>query len=302
MGIEEQFRRRPEVGPRVAVKVAGAIIFGVVLLGTLIWGELPFAIGMSLAAAVGSVELFSLFNTKSEAVPTAAVVGIAGAAAYVIMAHYRPLTSFGYITALLIFVSFIWYMLVLRHVKPTKAVALTVLAPLLTGFCLSHLVMLRDSVDGICGRGSNSGMWMVLFLIALIWVYDVLAWAVGRKVGEHKIAPSISPNKSWEGALAGTVGVLVASVLFRLIIKSVVGRTEYAWFSVWVALVIAVIVVMLGPLGDFAESVMKRDYGVKDTGRLIPGHGGIMDRFDSTLFTAPAVFYYLSLIVFKAKI
>jgi phosphatidate cytidylyltransferase len=284
----------------VLEKVVGAIIFGIIFLGTLVWGALPFTFGVALAAVVGSVELFSMFETKGEATSTAAVLGIAASIAYVFLAHYRPIESIGYVTLGLIFLSFMWYMLVLRHVKPTKAVALTIFAPLLTGFCLSYLVLLRDYA-GATNPDKNNGWWLILFLIALIWIYDVFAWMIGRKIGRHKMAPSISPNKSWEGTMAGTVGVLASSIALWAITRALMGHLKYGWFTIWVALVIAVIVCIFGPLGDLTESLMKRDYVVKDMGGLIPGHGGIMDRFDSTFFTAPVVFYYLFYFVLKVK-
>jgi phosphatidate cytidylyltransferase len=283
---------------RLIERVVGAVLFVGIFLGFLVWGELPFTFAVAMAAVFGSVELFSMFETKGESVATAAAIGIGGSIAYVFLAHYRPLASFGYVTVGLVFVSFMWYMLVLRHVKPTKAVALTVLAPILAGLCLSHLVLLRDTVDKL-GPSKGDGWWIVLFLMALIWIYDVLAWAVGRKIGRHKMAPTVSPNKSWEGAAAGTIGILVLAVVGRIIIQAILGPKQFPWFTYGVALVIAVIVCILGPLGDLCESLMKRDYGVKDMGSMIPGHGGIMDRFDSTLFAAPAVFYYLLYIVFK---
>lgn len=286
--------------PAVVEKVVGAIIFGIIFLGTLIWGALPFAFGVALAAVIGSVELFSLFETKGQGTATAAVLGVAASLAYVFLAHFRPIKSIGYISVALIFCSFMWYMLVLKHVKPTKAIALTVFAPMLTGLCLSYLVLLRD-FSGKTTTNHNSGLWIVLFLIALIWAYDIFAWLIGRKVGRHKMAPSISPNKSWEGTAAGTIGVLACAVLFREFIQWILGSHKFPWFSIPVAIVIGVIVVILGPLGDLSESLVKRDYGVKDMGKLIPGHGGIMDRFDSTFFTAPAVFYYLFYFVFKIK-
>ncbi len=106
----------------------GAVLFGVVMLGTLVWGPLPFTCAIALAAVIGSIELFSMFETRGAATPTAAIVGIAGSLAYVFLAYYKGPECYGYVTVGLLFVSFIWYMLVLRHVKPTKAVALTVLA------------------------------------------------------------------------------------------------------------------------------------------------------------------------------
>lgn len=275
-------------------RVLGAVLFAAVMVGTLVWGPLPFTCAIALAAVIGSIELFTMFETRGAATPTAAIVGIAGSLAYVFLAHYKGSGCYGYVTVGLLFVSFMWYMLVLRHVKPTKAVALTVLAPLLAGLCLSHLVLLRDMLDGF-----DWGWLLLIFFIALIWVYDILAWAVGRKIGVHKMVPLISPKKSWEGTIAGTVGALAASVLFRWLIQLALGSSMWEWFSIGVALAIGAMVCVLGPLGDLSESLMKRDYGVKDMGKMIPGHGGIMDRFDSTLFTAPAVFYFLFYFVIK---
>lgn len=288
--------RKPSEGG-FSERIVGAVLFAVVIIGTCIWGALPFTFGVALAAVVGSVELFSMFEAKGQATPTAAAIGIAGSIAYVVLAHYRPLESIGYVTVGIIFASFMWYMVILRHVKPTKAVALTVFAPLLTGLCFSYLVLIRDFA-GATAAHSNRGWWIVLYMIVLIWIYDICAWAVGRQIGRHKMAPSISPNKSWEGTVAGTLGAFAGAAFLRLIITWILGANEFPWFSYGVAMVIALLVAVLGPLGDLSESLMKRDYGVKDMGKLIPGHGGIMDRFDSTLFTAPAVFYYLYFFVF----
>ena len=288
--METRKVRRTQVEGGFSERIIGAVLFAVILIGTLIWGAVPFTCAVALASIIGSVELFSMFETKGQATPTAAVVGIVGSISYVFLAHYRPIESIGYVTVGVIFISFMWYTLVLRHVKPTKAVALTIFAPLLTGLCLSYLVLLRD-FSSKASLSHNSGWWIVLFLILLIWVYDICAWAVGRKIGRHKMAPSISPNKSWEGTIGATLGVLAASVLFRLIIVAITGSKQFPWFTYPCAIVIGVLVCIFGPLGDLSESLMKRDYGMKDMGKMIPGHGGIMDRFDSTFFTAPVVFY-----------
>jgi len=275
-------------------RVVSAIVFGVIVLGALIWDELAFTFAIALAAVIGSVELFNLFEKRGEeAVPTAAAVGILGALAYVFVAHFKGFASYGYVTIGIIFVCFLWYMLVLKHVKPTRAIAMTVFASLLSGLCLSHLVLLRDL------KLPGGWEWLiVIYLLVLIWVYDIFAWAIGRKLGRRKIAPAISPNKSVEGAIAGTASVFIAAVLFRLIVQAI---HEFHWFSIGVAMIIAAMVCVLGPLGDLAESMVKRDFGVKDMGGIIPEHGGIMDRFDSTLFTAPAVFYYLFYFALKFK-
>ncbi|MBN2168175.1 MAG: phosphatidate cytidylyltransferase [Actinobacteria bacterium] len=276
-------------------RVLGAVIFGVVFLGTLIWGGLPFTFGIAIAAAIGAVELFSLFESKGVIIGTAALIGIMGSVAYVFLAHFEGNVSYGYVTVGLLLVCFLWYMVVLRHVRSTNAIALTVLAPLITGLCLSHLVLLRDIAD--VSKPVGKGWVIVIFVVALIWVYDIFAWAVGRKVGRRKIVPAISPNKSLEGMVAGTVAAIAASLLFRYLITWILGNNSYPWLTNGVAVVIGVLVCILGPVGDLAESLIKRDYGVKDTGKIILAHGGIMDRFDSTLFVAPAVYYYLLLFV-----
>lgn len=276
-------------------RVLGAVLFGLVFLGTLIWGGLPFTFGIAVAATIGTIELFSLFESKGVVIGTAALIGILGSIAYVFLAHFEGYVSYGYVTVGILLVCFLWYMTVLRHVRSTNAIALTVLAPLITGLCLSHLVLLRDMAD--VSKPVGKGWIIVIFVVALIWVYDIFAWAVGRKVGKRKIVPAISPNKSLEGMVAGTVAVIAASLLFRYLITWILGNNSYSWFSNGVAVVVGVMVCVLGPIGDLAESLIKRDYGVKDTGKIILAHGGVMDRFDSTLFVAPAVYYYLLLFV-----
>ncbi len=282
----------------VSTRVSGAILFGVVFLGTLIWGAVPFTVGVALFAAIGAAELYNVFEKKGKGQPAAALLGIATSVAYVVFAQARPIESFGYLTAALVFLSFLWFMLVLKGPRPTVSVSMTVIAPLFSGFCMSHLVLLRNAVD-VASPNKRGGLWLILFLMVLIWIYDILAWAVGRKIGRHKMAPILSPNKSWEGLIAGTLGTVGAAVPLNMLTQAILGKNKLPWFSPGVALVISLFVCVLGPAGDLAESMIKRDFGVKDTGSIIPGHGGIMDRFDSTVFTAPAVFYYLYLMVFK---
>jgi len=292
--------REKTSGESLGKRVFGAIVFVIVFLGALLLGSIPFTFVVAIASVIGCIELFTMFETKGDAIPVAAVIGIAGTLAYVFCAHWKPIASFGYVTLALVVLSFSWYILILKHVKPARAIALTILVPILTGFCLSHLVLLRDLVDG--SSNSKNGFWIVFFFMVIIWLYDVAAWWAGRRYGKHKMAPTISPKKSWEGAFAGTIAALGTSVLLRFIIKAIMGKEKFfPWLSVPVAIVIALIVCVLGPFGDLSESLLKREYGVKDIGAIIPGHGGIMDRFDSTIFTAPAVFYYLYYFVLKLK-
>lgn len=126
------------------------------------------------------------------------------------------------------------------------------------------------------------GAWSVLWYIFIIWASDVGAYLVGTAVGRHKLAPKVSPHKTWEGAVGG----LLAGVAMGIWAADVQGHEVWLWIG------LAVTAVVTGILGDLGESVLKRRAGVKDSSRLLPGHGGVLDRFDSLLFSAPFVFIY----------
>ncbi|MBT9672992.1 phosphatidate cytidylyltransferase [Secundilactobacillus kimchicus] len=126
------------------------------------------------------------------------------------------------------------------------------------------------------------GFFALLFALLIVWITDSGAYMIGRKLGRHKLAPHISPNKTWEGSIGGT---LVATVIVGL----------YAYFypqgnySLLTTILLIVIVSVIGQFGDLVESALKRYYGVKDSGKILPGHGGILDRFDSLLLVLPAL-------------
>ncbi|WP_296826258.1 phosphatidate cytidylyltransferase [uncultured Megasphaera sp.] len=127
----------------------------------------------------------------------------------------------------------------------------------------------------------------VFLLIFSTWASDTAAFAVGKMMGKVKLCPSISPGKTREGAIGGFIGTLVVAIVFSLIFK----------FSLLHALALGIIIGVMAPLGDLAESILKRVSGVKDSGNIIPGHGGVLDRFDSLLFAAPAMYVYLMLVI-----
>lgn len=130
----------------------------------------------------------------------------------------------------------------------------------------------------------------IVAIFASIWICDSAAYFAGRAFGRHKLFERVSPNKTWEGAVAGFVGAILAFVAAKALVLP--------YLSYGSAIVCGSIVGLFGQLGDLAESLMKRDAGVKDSSTLIPGHGGIFDRFDSLLFVSPLLFFYLDFIVF----
>lgn len=132
----------------------------------------------------------------------------------------------------------------------------------------------------------NGRLWLILLLVCT-WANDTVAYLVGHKWGRHRMSPAVSPGKTVEGALGGILGSILASSLVSFFSHQPFGPV----------LLIGTMVGIAGQLGDLVESALKRQAGIKDAGRLIPGHGGILDRFDSMLFTAPLVYHFVGLII-----
>ncbi len=169
------------------------------------------------------------------------------------------------------------------------------------GFTLGVLVVLQPVANGAL---------YLLFLMLLVWCGDISAYYVGRAMGKHKLAPRISPGKTWEGAAGSVLGAVALGLLlfhfigpiangFRgihLLQSPVVGdevKPSFALAPVWLVVSFAVCVNVAAQLGDLVESALKRGAGVKDSGTLLPGHGGVLDRIDALLFALPVglIFY-----------
>ena len=152
---------------------------------------------------------------------------------------------------------------------------------------LSFLYLIREGFMG--------GKYLVWLVFLCSWGSDTCAYAVGVLVGKHKMTPKLSPKKSVEGAIGGIVG---AALLFVLYIYLIEQRFELTHFGINLigAAVLGAVGALVSMVGDLAASAIKRDYGIKDYGKLIPGHGGIMDRFDSVIIAAPLIFIGLSII------
>ncbi|MDN2452350.1 phosphatidate cytidylyltransferase [Lactobacillus sp. UCMA15818] len=136
-------------------------------------------------------------------------------------------------------------------------------------------------------QARNVGISTVFYLLLIVWSTDSGAYLVGRKLGKNKLAPHISPNKTWEGSIGGVIIAIVIAGGFTLIYPQNFGLVS--------VLLITLILSIVGQMGDLVESALKRFYGVKDSGRILPGHGGILDRFDSLLFVLP-VAHFIGLI------
>jgi len=159
------------------------------------------------------------------------------------------------------------------------------------GMSFAHLLLLRYTDNSIYlmtawGELSAGAAYVWLAFVGT-WASDTFAFFVGSYLGKHKLCPGISPNKTIEGALGGMFGSLIAIVLLGVLFKLPISHSA----------IMGILVGIAAPVGDLVESAIKRFAGVKDSGQILPGHGGILDRFDSILFTVPAIYYYMHIFV-----
>ena len=154
----------------------------------------------------------------------------------------------------------------------------------------SFLILIREFPHRSGLDYRLGGMW-IIFLFLCTWCSDILSYFTGTPFGKHKILPLVSPNKSWEGSFGGIAGALLAAFVSKGIFLK-----EVPLFHL---LSLAILISFFGQLGDFVESSFKRQVSLKDSSDIIPGHGGILDRFDSLLFSAPLVYFYLRFILYR---
>jgi phosphatidate cytidylyltransferase len=164
--------------------------------------------------------------------------------------------------------------------KPLGAAAVTLFAPLYTGGLPAFLIPMRH---GTYGTQSIAGVALVLFPMATVWICDSVAMAIGKRIGGAKLAPSVSPGKTWSGTIAGFLAALLVAPVYTMLVF----RPLHVDVSPWEALAMGAVIGVLGQVGDLVESLFKREAGLKDSSRLIPGHGGVLDRLDSLYVAIP---------------
>jgi len=261
---------------------------------TLVWlGGAALTGLVMLAGVLGTRELLQLGRQRGiHADRTLAWLG----AAALPLAAWRTAVdpSFGF-PAFAPYLLALWLVLVLTvtliRVRPDKhplgAAGLTLLAPLYAGGLPAFLLVLRHGAGH--PERSWAGLVLVLFPLALTWLCDSAALEIGRRVGGPRLAPVLSPGKTWSGTIGGFLAAAAAGPLFA----TFVARPAGIEVSPWQALALGAVVGVMGQVGDLAESLFKREAGMKDSSHLLPGHGGVLDRLDSLYFVLPltAVLY-----------
>lgn len=205
---------------------------------------------------------------------------------YMMLYRYQAL-AIGIVIAFIVYLFVYVFRFPTYHGREVMAACFSFLyAPVM----LSTLYLIRE--------GFVAGKYLIWFVFLCSWGSDTCAYAVGVLFGKHKMTPKLSPKKSVEGAIGGILGAALLSALYTYLIGQYSVSAQYSgWeINVTAAAVLGAVGALVSMVGDLAASAVKRDYGIKDYGKLIPGHGGIMDRFDSVIIAAPLIFIGLSII------
>ncbi|WP_042471979.1 phosphatidate cytidylyltransferase [Bacillus ndiopicus] len=252
-------------------RIITAVIAAALFIPFVVYGQWPFAILVYAMAAVGLYEILKMKGITIFSVP-----GILGALTLFtillpenLAGKILEITSYTKFELLIIGVILLLvYSVVVKNHFTFDDVAFVILSTLYVGIGFYYFIETREA-----------GLVFVIFALLIVWTTDSGAYFIGRRFGKNKLWPEISPNKTVEGFLGGVVVAVIAAIIMQFIVPFNISWT--------LLIVITIVSSIFGQMGDLVESAIKRHYDVKDSGTILPGHGGILDRFDSLLFVLP---------------
>ncbi|NTU70376.1 MAG: phosphatidate cytidylyltransferase [Coriobacteriia bacterium] len=275
--------REPEgIKPvRLAKRIITAGLYAAVVLAAVWFGRYSTGIVFGIMAAVAASEFYAMERRESR-LPNE-MFGVVAAGLMPPAAALWGMSGLIAVATALIAASLAWHVLFMR--VRTADTAVTVFGALYTGFLLSYLVLIISQYA--------AGTLLAFTVVLSVWANDSLAYLLGSLIGRHKMAPRISPKKSWEGFVAGVLGTLVVWLAVPTIYPLIFPNHPEAGLTVPWAIVTALAVGIAVIIGDLAESRMKREAGVKDSGNILPGHGGFLDRLDSLILVCLVAYWML---------
>lgn len=230
-------------------------------------------LALSALALLGcALEAFSMLQRAG--FRPATLLGALGTAGAVLAAYWRGPASISVVLVIVVVATLVWYLARVVEARPVVNVAVTLMGFVWVGVLGSFAGLLLQA-----SKGEHLFLGAVVPTVAA----DLVAWFVGTRLGSHHLAPHISPGKTWEGVLGGG--------LAALIVGAIIGSQVAPWGGARHGLELGLLIAVVAPLGDLVQSMVKRDLRLKDSGALLPGHGGLLDRFDSLLFVLPATYY-----------
>ena len=294
-----------ELARRVLVGVIGAPVAVAIML----YGGAPLAALLAITSALGAWELFRMARASGSAplddagIVIAGLVPLAVHATYLGLYHPRaglgPL-SLAVLVLLVLLATAIWARGVLG--RPLSSVAVTAFGVAYTGGTLSYGYAIRyheyafapaSLIVGARTFSVPSGGLLLLLPVLLTWASDIGAYVVGRTIGRHKLIPAVSPGKTIEGSVGGLLSSMLVAWIYAGLVLRPAAHLDFR-SAPWGVLAFGALVSIAAQVGDLAESVLKREAGIKDSSHMIPGHGGILDRMDSLLFVLPVAYVALT--------
>ena len=269
---------------------AGVVLIPVVLLITY-RGGVVFAAFVALLAALGSSEFVKM--TSGRDLRMSRPVSVIGSAVIALSFYFGDLRTASIVLTVIILAVLMERLARVDIERYALSVSLTVMGVVYTGWLLGFFVLLRQFpgvAEGSDPAGTGDiGRSLVFLVLVMAWSNDTGAYFVGSSIGRHKLLARVSPSKTVEGTLGGIAICTAAALISRATFAPFLSRSE----AVFAAVLIGAACVM----GDLAESMLKRSMGVKDSSNLIPGHGGLLDRFDSLLFAGPVFYLYANMVL-----
>lgn len=266
-------------------RLVSSIVIVILALGFTIAGGYPLALVLCVVSAIGLFEFYRAtgVHKPGEKVNALEVVGFLGLMAYYVFLM-SPIAGQFLLLTLISNLIVLMFVYVFSYPKHTAAEVMAAFFGIVyVPVMLSFIYLTRSLLYG---------EYIVWLIFISSWINDTCAYCTGMLFGKHKLAPKLSPKKSIEGSVGGVVGAAIVAGLFAcLVVEHVVENQVITWCFVLIGAIGAVV----AQIGDLAASAIKRNYDLKDYGKLIPGHGGILDRFDSVIFTAPMI-YFLAVI------
>ena len=265
---------------------------GVPLVILAIWFGDPwpwFSLLIAAAALAGTYEFYHMANFDRR--EPLIYLGLLWTLALVLSPHYRSPDILPIVITATMLVSLICLLRRPSRERVFHNWAWTIVGALYVGWMLSYWLSLRGLEDG--------RNWVYLAMLTT-FANDTGAFFIGRAMGKHRLAPAISPTKTWEGAIGGLLSGIAAAVVIATILNRLsqqFSQIPLFTFPYWQIILLGFLVGVFAQLGDLVESLLKRNMGVKESGNLLPGHGGILDRFDSLIFVGAVVYYYVIWVV-----
>ena len=264
-----------------ALRIIVAVITIPVIIAAAYFGSVYFLFFVVAITAISYYEFCIMVKNKNiSANKTLGLIGIV----ILLINYYRTFID---IYSFLILFSVILFLIELFRNRGSAVlnIGATLLGVFYLGLFGSSIIGIREFYPNIGDLYQRGGLLMIS-IFASIWLCDSAAFWAGSKLGKHKLFPRVSPNKSWEGSIFGFLFSIIVLILAKILIL------EFMSFNG--AVIIGIIIGIFGQLGDLIESLIKRDNGIKDSSGLIPGHGGMFDRFDSLFYTSPVILLYLT--------